>query len=96
MNSTHQLHRSPTDWLHESQLASYVDALTQYLSERGYAPYTIDTNLGCVAHFGRWMSQCGHERTGRPLGSESFIEKASKILGRDLKLKKPGPKPIGN
>ncbi len=58
MNSTQQLHRSPTDWLHESQLAPYVDALTQYLSERGYAPHTIDTNLGCVAHFGRWISQC--------------------------------------
>jgi putative transposase len=37
-----------------------------------------------------------HERTGRPLGSESFIEKASKIVGRDLKPKKPGPKPTGN
>jgi putative transposase len=37
-----------------------------------------------------------HERTGRPLGSESFIEKASRILGRDLKPKKPGPKPISN
>jgi putative transposase len=34
-----------------------------------------------------------HERTGRPLGSESFIEKAERLLERELKKKKPGPKP---
>jgi len=33
-----------------------------------------------------------HERTGRPLGDESFIEFAEKLLDRDLKKKKPGPK----
>ena len=57
MNSTRQLHSRPTDWL-EGQLASYVDAFTHYLSERRYAPYTIDTYLSCIAHFARWMSQC--------------------------------------
>ena len=35
-----------------------------------------------------------HERTGRPLGDEAFIEQASKKLGRDFKRKKPGPKGI--
>jgi len=35
-----------------------------------------------------------HERTGRPLGSDSFIDKAERLLGRDLKKKKPGPKPV--
>jgi hypothetical protein len=34
-----------------------------------------------------------HERTGRPLGSNEFIEKVGLILGRDLKKKNPGPKP---
>ena len=34
-----------------------------------------------------------HERTGRPLGSERFVEKVSDLLGRDLVPKKPGPKP---
>jgi site-specific recombinase XerD len=58
MNSTRRLHLRPVDWLLDSQLAPYVDAFTQYLSERRYAPHTIDSNLGCVAHFGRWMSQC--------------------------------------
>ena len=33
-----------------------------------------------------------HERTGRPLGSDSFIEMAESLLARDLKKKKPGPK----
>ncbi len=33
-----------------------------------------------------------HERTGRPLGKDKFIEKAERLLGRELKKKKPGPK----
>ncbi len=35
-----------------------------------------------------------HGRTGRPLGSERFIEKAERLLQRDLKKKKPGPKSV--
>jgi len=37
-----------------------------------------------------------HGRTGRPLGSERFIEKAGRLLQRDLKKKKPGPKSDGD
>jgi len=33
-----------------------------------------------------------HERTGRPLGEESFMERMSLIVGRELRKKKPGPK----
>jgi len=33
-----------------------------------------------------------HERTGRPLGENSFIEKIESLLDRRLKPKKPGPK----
>lgn len=33
-----------------------------------------------------------HERTGRPLGSEQFLEKLEDITGMELKPKKPGPK----
>jgi putative transposase len=33
-----------------------------------------------------------HARTGRPLGSPDFITQVGKLLGRDLKKKKPGPK----
>jgi putative transposase len=33
-----------------------------------------------------------HERTGRPLGGDSFIEKLELLLDRNLKPQKPGPK----
>jgi hypothetical protein len=33
-----------------------------------------------------------HERTGRPLGTDRFIEKTERLLNRELKKKKPGPK----
>ena len=36
------------------------------------------------------------ERTGRPLGSEKFITRLEKKTGRELKRKKPGPKPKSN
>jgi putative transposase len=34
-----------------------------------------------------------HERTGRPLGSPSFVERAERVLGRRLSPRRPGPKP---
>ena len=34
-----------------------------------------------------------HERTGRPLGEDSFVEKLEKILNIKLRKNKPGPKP---
>jgi len=34
-----------------------------------------------------------HERTGRPLGSDTFIRGLEKRLGRTLARQKPGPKP---
>lgn len=37
-----------------------------------------------------------HQRTGRPHGDDLFIYKISKIVSRDLKSKKPGPKVKGN
>ncbi len=33
-----------------------------------------------------------HERTGRPLGGDSFVGRLEEMLGRNLKFKKPGPK----
>lgn len=33
-----------------------------------------------------------HERTGRPLGGGSFMERVSSLVGRELGKKKPGPK----
>lgn len=37
-----------------------------------------------------------HERTGRPLGGETFVEKMENLLDRCLKKQKPGPKAKGN
>jgi putative transposase len=36
-----------------------------------------------------------HERSGRPLGDERFVEQVSKLIGRDLMPKKPGRKRKG-
>jgi putative transposase len=33
-----------------------------------------------------------HARTGRPLGSETFIEDIEQLTGRELKQRKPGPR----
>jgi len=33
-----------------------------------------------------------HERTGRPLGTETFIERLESAMDRPLKRRKPGPK----
>jgi putative transposase len=35
-----------------------------------------------------------HERTGRPIGDDGFIEGLERLLDRPLKPKKPGPKVI--
>ncbi|MBL7140225.1 MAG: hypothetical protein ISS74_04880 [Planctomycetes bacterium] len=35
-----------------------------------------------------------HGRTGRPLGAPTFIERLETDLGRTLRPKKPGPKPM--
>ncbi len=37
-----------------------------------------------------------HERTGRPLGQEQFVNDLSKLTGRVLAKKKPGPHKQGN
>ena len=36
-----------------------------------------------------------HERTGRPLGDASFIDRMELLLKRRLRPKKPGPKKEG-
>jgi putative transposase len=33
-----------------------------------------------------------HERTGRPLGNDTFVEKMELVLERKLRPQKPGPK----
>lgn len=33
-----------------------------------------------------------HINTGRPLGDDRFIDEAEKLVGKELRIKKPGPK----
>jgi putative transposase len=33
-----------------------------------------------------------HERTGRPLGDEAFLERVEGLVSRVLRQQKPGPK----
>ena len=33
-----------------------------------------------------------HERTGRPIGDDAFIERLERLLGRELKAKETGSK----
>src|SRR5665811_1831506 len=51
-------HHHSTAWLLDSQLVPYVDAFTHHLTERRYASNTVDTYLGCIAHFAHWSTQC--------------------------------------
>jgi putative transposase len=34
-----------------------------------------------------------HQRTGRPLGDDAFVDRLETTLGRPLRRRKPGPKP---
>ncbi len=48
-----------TVWLLESQLTPYVDALTHYFTQAGYAPGTGAIYMASIAHFAHWLSRCG-------------------------------------
>lgn len=48
-----------TSWLFGSQFAAYVDAFTHHFTNERYAPATIATHLGCIAHFVHWSTQAG-------------------------------------
>ena len=52
-----------------------------------FYPGTNDAQESEMALFGK------HERTGRPIGDETFIERLERLLDRRLKPRKPGPKP---
>ncbi len=58
MTSSRKLSCNPIDKLPSSALAPYVGVYEGYLGDRGYASSTKRGYLRCLAHFGRWMSQC--------------------------------------
>jgi len=57
MTATLQLSGNPLDQLLATALAPYAGIYEQYLGGHGYAPSTKKGYFGCLAHFGRWMSQ---------------------------------------
>jgi putative transposase len=67
-----------SDWL-EHRIAAWVCDRREYLADDD------DHRTGQVLR--------RHENTGRPLGDLNFLRRASRVLGRDLLPKKPGPKP---
>ena len=64
---------------------------------------TVGALIDMVRDWGRFLSEDlpddeigllrRHERTGRLLGSDSFIDRLEKTSGRILRRQKPGPKP---
>jgi integrase/recombinase XerC len=57
MDSTRHRHSARARWLSKPPLASYVDAFSRHLTERGYAQNTIDGYLACIAHFAHWADR---------------------------------------
>ncbi len=51
--------------------------------------------IGAVSESAEYEELRRHERTGRPLGDESFIERLEALLKRRLQRGKPGPKGPG-
>ena len=66
----------------DDPLAIASDMLADITDRRSFALQEED----CLPEFR------GHARTGRPLGSESFLTHLEKLTGRRLLPRKPGPK----
>ena len=45
------------DWLTGSVLESSADSLVAHLAELGYAARTVNSYLGCAAHFAHWVAR---------------------------------------
>ncbi len=70
-----------------------------HLSRRGDGVVTVEPSLVRVDDWRGFIAGSSvddgdlflrHERTGRPLGDEGFVQRVSKLIGRDLMPKKPG------
>ncbi|HHA18804.1 MAG TPA: integrase [Methylophaga sp.] len=49
-------HTKLTHWLHESPLAPYADAFSEYLSLNNYSASTVSHYNRCFAHFSYWIN----------------------------------------
>ncbi len=87
--------RSPQQYLWSSAKA--------HLKKRDDRLVRVEPLLSLAGPWRRFLSQSqdgpaverlqSHERTGRPIGSDAFVAKLEKRLGRTLRPRKPGRKP---
>lgn len=75
-----RLARASRDWFSDTELGANADAYVRYLSERGYAPLTVNVYLESVAHFAHW---CARRRIGLREINEGAAER---FLNRHLPL----------
>jgi len=87
MDPTPSLRPALRDWLLSSPLAPCLEAFVAHLRLGRYAHRTSERYLGCIAHLGRWMSQC-HLPLERL--DEAMIER---FLGDHLR-RCDGPSPV--
>lgn len=87
--------KNPEDWRWSSAAAHIAgqedtlvktDPLLQIVNKPWKQFLTVDIEETEIDLFRK------HERTGRPLGEDDFIEKLERLLDRTLKPQKPGPK----
>ena len=87
---------SPADWAWSSARAHLTGAPDPLISDVHEM----------IAYVGDWRQYLAldieeaellrlrrHTRTGRPLGSDAFIDRVETLLGRLVRKRKPGPKP---
>jgi len=67
-----KLARASRKWFSDTDLASSVDAYVRHLSERGYAPKTVQIYLESVAHFAHWS---GRHCIGLPAIDEAAVKR---------------------
>ena len=85
----------PSDWLWSSARA--------HLASRDDSVVSVQPMLDRVSDWGSYLLPGDrdeetaeirqHEGTGRPAGHDQFVEYLEALTGRDLRKKKPGPKP---
>jgi putative transposase len=85
----------PSDWPWSSARAHFAG--------RDNSVVTVQPMLARVADWDAYLSPGerdeetadirGHAGTGRPAGQDQFVEHLEALTGRDLRRKKPGPKP---
>jgi putative transposase len=86
----------PGEWLWSSasaHISGYDDKLVMVSPLLEITGGKWEDFLGATIQEEEIMKMRGHEHTGRPLGSGSFVENLENTLGRVLKPKKAGRRP---